>query len=69
MEENGKIDERGDISTLFAEITALLEDAHEIAVRGQNAKLERAVRIEAVERLELMLGRVQFLTTAVRRAI
>lgn len=27
------------VPALFAEITALLEDAHEIAVRGQNSKL------------------------------
>lgn len=27
---------------LFAEITALLEDAHEIAVRGQHSKLSNA---------------------------
>ena len=30
------------VPALFAEITALLEDAHEIAVQGQNSKLSTA---------------------------
>lgn len=67
MAENDDIEGRRDIPTLFAEITALLEDAHEVAVRGQNSKLELAACIEAVERLELMLERMQFLTGTIRR--
>jgi hypothetical protein len=69
MTENDENERQRDVSTLFAEITALLEDAHEIAVRGQNARLAPAARIEAVERLELMLGRMQSLTKTIRRAI
>ncbi|WP_156000845.1 hypothetical protein [Sphingopyxis sp. MC1] len=41
MSDNDDIEESANIPALFAEITALLEDAHEIAVRGQKSKLAR----------------------------
>ncbi len=41
MADNDDVEESENIPALFAEITALLEDAHEIAVQGQNSKLGR----------------------------
>ncbi len=40
-----------DVPALFAEITALLEDAHEITVLGQNSKLGRADHLELTGQL------------------
>lgn len=69
MAEDEDIDERRDIPALFAEITALLEDAHEIAMQGQNPRLEHTAQVDAVEQLEAMVGRMQFLTRTIRRDI
>jgi hypothetical protein len=59
-----KDDIKGQAGTpaLFAEITTLLEDAHEIAVRGQNSKLERAEHVKAAEELIKMLRQIQSLS-------
>lgn len=48
-----------DVPALFAEITALLEDAHEIAVRGQYSKLGRADHLELAGELRRTLGLIQ----------
>ena len=54
---------------LFAEITALLEDAHEIAVRGQNSKLERADYVKATEELREMLDQIRLLSRTIRNEL
>ena len=69
MTHNDDIEEPGDIPALFAEITALLEDAHEIAVRGQNSKLERADYLSAVGELRKMLDQIGFLSESIRSAL
>ena len=69
MTHNDDIEEPGDIPALFAEITALLEDAHEIAVRGQNSKLERADYLSAVGELRKMLDQIGFLSDSIRSAL
>lgn len=66
MATNDDIEGRRDVPALFAEITALLEDAHEIAVRGQNAKLERAALLQTADELERMLGQIRLVARTVR---
>lgn len=54
------------VPALFAEITALLEDAHEIAVRGQNSKLSTSeYRSYAVE-LRRSLDQIQTLAWSIQ---
>lgn len=59
MADNDDIKETSNIPALFAEITALLEDAHEIAVRGQNSKLERADYLKAADAIARELDRME----------
>lgn len=53
---------------LFAEITALLEDAHEIAVRGQNSKLSTAEYRLCATELRRSLDQIQTLAGSVQLA-
>lgn len=69
MAPNSGIEKPTYVSALFAEITALLEDAHEIAVRGQNSKLERADYLETTDELNEMLDRVRLLSEAAKLAL
>lgn len=66
MAPNDDIEKPADLPALFAEITALLEDAHEIAVRGQNSKLERRDYLQATDELNQMLDRVRSLSEATK---
>jgi hypothetical protein len=59
MTDNDEIEEPTNIPALFAEITALLEDAHEITVRGQNSKLERPDYLKTVGELGRVDKRLQ----------
>lgn len=58
---------QADVPALFAEITALLEDAHEIAVRGQNSKQERGRYLEAIAELETIVKQIRLHSEAIRR--
>lgn len=69
MVQNDEIERRADVPALFADITALLEDAHEIATRGQNSKLEQADYLKAVGDLGKMLDQVRLLSGAIRNAL
>lgn len=69
MADNDDIAEPANIPALFAEITALLEDAHEIAVRGQNSKLERADYLKATEELREMLDQMRLLSWTIRNKL
>lgn len=60
---------RADIPPLFAEITALLEDAHEIAGLGQSSKLERWDYLEATAELEAILEQIRLNSDAIRRTL
>ena len=53
------------VPALFAEITALLEDAHEIAVRGQNSKLSGSEYRSCVIELRHFLDQIHTLTGSV----
>lgn len=55
------------VPALFAEITALLEDAHEIAPRGQNAKLSGADYRSCATELRRSLVQIQTLAESVQR--
>ena len=68
MTDNDEIEEPTNIPVLFAEITALLEDAHEIAVQGQNSKLERLDYLSAVGELGKMLDLIRALSETIRAA-
>lgn len=68
MADHDYISEPANIPALFAEITALLEDAHEIAVRGQNSKLERADYLSTVGELRKMLDQIGFISESIRSA-
>lgn len=69
MADNDDIEDPANVPALFAEITALLEDAHEIAVRGQNSKLERADYLKAVGELGKMLAEMRSLSQAIQSAL
>ncbi|MDX8357763.1 hypothetical protein [Sphingopyxis terrae] len=69
MVQNDDNERCEDVHALFAEITALLEDAHEIAARGQNSKLERPDYLKAVEELSKMLDQMRLLSRAIRNAL
>lgn len=69
MAAHDDIAEPASIPDLFAEITALLEDAHEIAVRGQKSKLERADYLSAVGELRKVLDQIRFLSESIRSAL
>ena len=68
MADIDDIEEPAGIPALFAEITALLEDAHEIAVRGQNSKLERLDYLSVVGELGKMLDLIRALSETMRAA-
>ncbi len=68
MAEIDDFEETVDIPARFTEITALLEDAHEIAVRGQNPKLERLDYLSAVGELGKMLDLIRALSETIRAA-
>lgn len=69
MADNDDIEDPANVPALFAEITALLEDAHEIAVRGQNSKLERADYLSAVGELREMLEQIGFISESIQSAL
>lgn len=56
------------VPALFAEITALLEDAHEIAVRGQNSKLSKAAYSANAADLRRVLDQIRALSESVQLA-
>lgn len=58
MPQNDEIQERANVPALFAQVTALLEDSHEIAVRGQNSKLEREDYFEAASEIRNKLDQI-----------
>lgn len=58
-----------DVPALFAEITALLEDAHEITVLGQNSKLGRADHLDPTGELRRTLGLIQSRAETLRGAL
>jgi len=60
---------QADVPALFAEITALLEDAHEIAVQGQNSRLQRQGYLEATAELETILEQIRLNSDAIRRTL
>lgn len=60
---------RADVPALFAAITALLEDAHEIAVRGQSSRLKRQRYLGAAAKLETILDRIRLNSDAIRRSL
>lgn len=68
MAQNDHIREPADVPALFADITALLEDAHEIAVRGQNSKLERVDYLSEVGQLRKILDQIGFLSESILSA-
>ena len=69
MADNDDIEESANIPALFAEITALLEDAHEIAVRGQKSKLARTDYLSAVGELREMLDQIGSISESIRTAL
>lgn len=69
MADNDDIAEPANIPALFAEITALLEDAHGISVHGQNSKLERADYLKATEELREMLDQIRLLSRTIRNEL
>ena len=54
------------VPALFAEITALLEDAHEIAVRGQNSNLSEAEYHSCGSELRRSIDQIQTLAGSVQ---
>jgi len=65
MAINDDMNPEATVPALFAEITALLEDAHEVAVRGQNSKLNNAEhRLLAIE-LRRSLNQIRTLSESV----
>ena len=54
------------VPALFAEITALLEDAHEIAVRGQNSKLSTSEYRSCSTELRRSLDQIQTLAWSIQ---
>lgn len=69
MVQNDDNERCEDVPALFADITALLEDAHEIAARGQNSKLERPDYLKAAEELGQILDQMRLLSRAIRNAL
>lgn len=69
MAQDDHIREPADVPALFADITALLEDAHEIAVRGQNSKLDQVDYLNATNGLNIMLDQIRSLSGAIRIAL
>lgn len=69
MVQNGDNMPQIDVPAIFAEITALLEDAHEIAVRGQSSRLERQRHLEATAELETILDQIRLNSDAIRRSL
>ena len=69
MAQNDNFKRPADVPALFADITALLEDAHEIAMRGQNSKLEREDYLSAVGELRKMLEQIGFLSNSIQSAL
>lgn len=61
MAQSDDIERRADVPALFADITALLEDAHESATRGQNSKLEQADYLKAADAIARELDRMKSL--------
>jgi hypothetical protein len=57
------------VPALFAEITALLEDAHEIAVRGQSPRLSQSEYISRAHELQQALGRIRPLAEAIYHVV
>lgn len=53
------------VPALFAEITALLEGAHEIAVQGQNSKLSRSEYHSCATELRRYLDQIQTLAASI----
>ncbi len=67
--QNDDIEKRADIPVLFAEITALLEDAHEIAARGQNSRLAQADYLEAANQITQSLDQMRSLIDSIKIAL
>jgi hypothetical protein len=56
------------VPALFAKITALLEDTHEIAAQGQSSKLGAAEYRSRAHELEQALDQIYNLSEAVKRS-
>ena len=54
------------VPALFAEITAMLEDAHEIAVQGQNLKLSTSEYRSCATELRRSLDHIQTLAGSIQ---
>ena len=64
MESNDKFDVIKVRSALFALITARLEDAHEIAVKGQSSKADQELISQLTNDLESNLEEIRILLNA-----
>jgi len=61
-----EIDPRKARSGLFALVTARLEDAHELAVRGQNPKLGQNETLSLLEEIADQTNQIEVLLMAIR---
>lgn len=66
MVDHDDIEKPADAPSLFADITALLEDAHEIATRGQNSKLQRGDYLNAADAIAKELDRMKSLLDRIK---
>ena len=64
MDDNNKLDAIKVRGALFALITARLEDAHEIAVRGQSSKAGRHLISQLISDFEANLEEIRILLNA-----
>lgn len=64
MDNNDKFDATKVRGALFALITARLEDAHEIAVKGQSSKTDQNLISQLTSDLEAHLEEIQTLLNA-----
>jgi hypothetical protein len=66
MVQNDHIERSGEVPAMFAQITALIEDSHDIAARGQNSRLERKDYLEAANEIQKLLDQIQGLSKIIR---
>jgi hypothetical protein len=64
MDNDEKLDATKVRGAVFALITARLEDAHEIAVRGQSSKADQDLIVQLTNDLEANLEEIRILLNA-----
>lgn len=69
MVQNDYIERPAEVPAMFAQITALIEDLHDIAARGQNSRLERKDYLEAANELQKLLDQIQGLSKIIQLAL